>query len=68
MKRGDLCLVRLPVGIRHEQYGERPAIVLAQPVAHILVIIPLTANLEALRYPHTLTIAPTAQTASIKNP
>ncbi len=60
MKKGDVCLVRLPAGVRHEQYGERPAIVLAQPTVKLVVVIPLTTNLEALRFPHTLTIEPTA--------
>ncbi len=58
MKKGDICLINLNFGIGHEQYGERPAIVISDTKIKIAIVIPLTANLEALRFPYTLTILP----------
>ena len=61
MKRGDVCLVNLNLGVGHEQYGERPAILISDTKTKIVIVIPLTANLEALRFPYTLVILPNAK-------
>lgn len=58
MKKGDVCLIDLDPGARHEQFGERPAILISDTKTEIIIIIPLTANLEALRFPYTLAILP----------
>ena len=58
MKKGDICLINLSLGIGHEQYGERPAILISNTKTKIVIVIPLTTNLEALRFPYTLTILP----------
>lgn len=56
MKKGDICLISLNFGVGHEQYGERPAILISDTKTKIVIVIPLTANLEALRFPYTLAI------------
>jgi len=61
MKKGDICLVNLAIEVGHEQFGKRPAILVSDTKAGIAVIIPLTGNLEALRYPYTLAILPDSQ-------
>ncbi len=61
MKKGDLCLVNLSVGEGHEQYGTRPAITISDTSIDIIVVIPITSNLNALRFPYTITLFPDKQ-------
>ena len=56
MTKGDIVLLKLPLGDSHEQSGLRPAIVMSEEVAKILVIIPLTTKASALKYPFTINI------------
>jgi len=65
MARGDILRVDLPTSpgnLMHEQVGSRPAIIVqTDPTDENLpttVIIPLTSNLSALHYPHTIRIEP----------
>src|SRR3990167_709054 len=58
MKRGDIVLVEIPNVDGHEQHGFRPAIVVGPLVANTIVVIPLTTNIEALRFPYTHIISP----------
>lgn len=58
MKKGEIWLVELPSANGHEQIGTRPALVLAETEANISIIIPLTSNLQALRFPHTMEVKP----------
>lgn len=58
MKRGDIFLVEIPSAHGYEQSGLRPAIILNEPVANIVIIIPCTSNLESLRFPFTILINP----------
>lgn len=62
MKKGDVCLIDFNLGVGNEQYGERPAILISDTKTKIVVVIPFTSNLEALRFPYTLVISP-----SVKN-
>lgn len=61
MKKGDICIIDLSIGVGREQYGERPAILISDTKTNIAIVVPLTANLEALRFPHALTILPDIQ-------
>ncbi|MBI4692019.1 MAG: type II toxin-antitoxin system PemK/MazF family toxin [Candidatus Terrybacteria bacterium] len=56
MKKGDVCIVNVATGVGHEQYGERPAILISDTKIGIVIVIPLTSNMEALKFPYTLTI------------
>lgn len=56
MKKGDIYLIDLAFSFGHEQCGFRPAILMSQTVAGMIIVVPLTTNLEALRFPYTLSI------------
>lgn len=58
MKKGELWLVEIPPTNGHEQSGLRPVLVLSPVEANVVIIIPFTSNLSALRYPHTVEIHP----------
>ena len=62
MKKGEIWLVDLPTTEGREQSGTRPVVLLVETEANISIIIPLTSNVQALRFLHTLEIKP-----SIKN-
>lgn len=53
LHKGDVCLVNLGDAFGHEQTGIRPALVLATTDTHILIVIPITSNTDALRFSHT---------------
>ncbi|HLD43588.1 MAG TPA: type II toxin-antitoxin system PemK/MazF family toxin [Candidatus Nanoarchaeia archaeon] len=57
MKKGEIWSVEIPAVDGHEQTGTRPAIILAQ-ATNIAIIIPLTSNVQALRFPYTVDISP----------
>jgi len=68
MAHGDILTVNLPPSpgsAGHEQVGSRPAIVVQTDLTDAslptTIIIPMTSNLGALRYPHTLRIDPSLQ-------
>jgi mRNA interferase MazF len=63
MARGDILLVALPNSDKREEKGNRPAIAVQTDVANspMLMIIPITSALAALRFPFTLQINPSPQ-------
>ena len=61
MKRGEVWLVQLGQTSGHEQQGLRPAIILTDTPTSLVLVIPLTTNLKALRFPYTIQIEPTKQ-------
>jgi mRNA interferase MazF len=63
MQRGDVILVHLPQpksGEGHEQVGTRPALLVhddsTSETLSVIMIVPLTSNLKAQRFPHTIFI------------
>lgn len=54
-------MVNLSGGFGHKQSGSRPAVVLVATRTKIAVVVPITGNTEALRFPHTLSLKATAQ-------
>jgi len=58
MNKWEIWLVEIPSSNGSEQAGTRPAIILAD-VSNLTVIVPLTSNIQALRFPFTLEINPT---------
>ena len=60
MKKGEIWLVELPSANGHEQAGTRPAIILAETEANIAIVVPLTSNLQALRFLNTTEIKPSS--------
>jgi len=59
LTKGDIWLVDIPETVGHEQYGTRPAIVLAE-ITHylIMIIVPITKNVGMASAPFTITIQP----------
>lgn len=66
MKRNDIVVVNLPPpvgGEGREQAGRRPAVVAQDDTASLptLLVVPLTSQLGALRFPHTLRVEPSPE-------
>lgn len=67
MVRGDILLIRLPSNRGgHEQAGRRPAVTVQAdhpPSVNspLLMVIPCTSKLNALRFPHTVRVEPSDQ-------
>ncbi|ODS35301.1 hypothetical protein BEH94_08780 [Candidatus Altiarchaeales archaeon WOR_SM1_SCG] len=61
MEKGEIRLVEIPTAGGHEQSGARPAIVLSELEAGIVIIIPFTSNAQALRFPHTIDVNPSVE-------
>lgn len=60
--KGDVLVVDLTVSVGHEQGGVRPAIAISGgELPGIVIVIPLTGTIEALRFPNTLAILPTKE-------
>ena len=53
--------IDLSHGTGHEQYGKRPAVLISDTKTNIAIVVPITSNMEALKFPHTLIIAPDKQ-------
>jgi len=65
IRRNDVLFVELPPplgGAGHEQRGRRPAIALQEELSTLptILVLPLTSRLEALRFPFTLRLEPSA--------
>ena len=60
MARGDILLVALPDSDKREERGTRPAIAVQTDNADspMLMVIPVTSSLGALRFPLTIKIDP----------
>ncbi|MBE9232470.1 type II toxin-antitoxin system PemK/MazF family toxin [Cuspidothrix issatschenkoi LEGE 03284] len=60
MARGDILLVGLPESDKREEKGNRPAIAVQTDIATspMLMIVPVTSSLGALRFPFTVRIEP----------
>ena len=67
MKRGDIILVELPQADTsgHEQEGLRPALVVHEEASSdqlsVIMIVPMTSNLRAQSFSHTILVPPSAQ-------
>jgi len=60
MARGDVLLINLPTSDKREQSGRRPAVAVQADVAGepMLMIAPVTSNLNALRFKFAVKIEP----------
>ena len=59
MNNCEIWFVELPKSNEHEQSGLRPVIVISEVDAGMVLIIPLTSNIQALRYANTIQVKPT---------
>jgi mRNA interferase MazF len=60
MARGDVLLVNLPSSDKREQSGRRPVVAVQTDVAGepMLIVAPITSNLNALRFDFAVKIEP----------
>jgi len=60
MARGDILLVSLPDSDKREEKGNRPAIAVQTEAAAspMLMVVPLTSALGAMRFPFSIKIEP----------
>ncbi len=61
MKKGEIWVAELPYSIGSEQSGTRPALILANTTLNVVTVVPMTSNVQALRFPHTLELHPSAK-------
>ena len=63
MARGDVLIVSLPAADRREQSGRRPAVAVQTDVAGepMLMVAPVTSNLNASRFSFTVRIEPSPE-------
>ena len=60
MKKGDLWITQYPFKGGREQSGKRPSIVMVDTDANVVIVIPLTSNLESLeKFSNTIKIIKT---------
>ncbi len=53
MEKGELWIVEFPSKSGREQSGKRPSIIIADTKTSLIVLIPLTSNLESLeKFPY----------------
>lgn len=56
MKKGEIWFLELPFKNGREQRGTRPCLILANTTTDMIVVTPLTSNIQALRFPYTVEI------------
>ena len=61
MDKGEIWLANLPQWTGREQLGTRPVIIMADTKIGMIIVIPLTSNLKALKYPYTIEMKPSKQ-------
>lgn len=63
MARGDVLLINLPSSDRREQSGRRPAVAIQTDIAGepMLIVAPITSNLNALRFEFVVKIEPSGE-------
>ena len=67
MNKGEIWLANLPQWTGREQLGVRPVLVLSEQIINMVIIVPLTSNLNALKYPYTLKIFSSKQSGLDKD-
>jgi len=58
VKKGEVWIVSIPFADGHEQQGTRPVILMADTSGSVVIGIPCTANMRALRFPYTILLTP----------
>jgi len=56
MNKGEIWLVELMFKTGREQSGTRPCIIIAPTKTKMVIVVPLTSNLQALRFADTIQI------------
>lgn len=58
MKKGEVWIIEIPGADGREQRGLRPAIFIADTHTSVGIVVPCTANPQALRFPFTMRLEP----------
>jgi mRNA interferase MazF len=58
MKNGEIWLIELPNTLSSEQSGNHPAVLITEVDAGMAIIIPITSNIQAIKFKNTLTLSP----------
>ena len=61
MIKGEIWLVNLSFSGGNEQSGKRPAIVVKETEANMVVVIPMTSNIQSLNFTHTIELRPSRE-------
>lgn len=56
MKKGEIWILNLPLLDGREQRGIRPGLVIGDTKTGMIITIPLTSNIQVLRFPQTVEI------------
>ena len=56
MKKGEIWILNLPFSDGREQSGIRPGLVIGDTKVEMIITIPLTSNIQALKFPNTVEI------------
>lgn len=67
MKRGEVWILNLPFYDGREQSGTRPGLVIGDTKIGMIVTIPITSNIQALRFPYTVEIKKSQRNALDKD-
>ena len=60
IRKGDVLIVDLTVSAGREQGGVRPAVAVSGGgLPGVVIVVPLTSTMEALRFPNTFPVLPT---------
>ena len=68
MNKGEIWLVDFPSRRGREQTGKRPSIIVADTATDLVLVVPLTSNLQALeKLPYTIQINKSKENKLDKN-
>lgn len=56
MKKGEIWILTLPFSEGREQRGLRPGLIIADTKVGMILTIPLTSHIQALKFPYTIEI------------
>lgn len=56
MKKGEIWLIKLPEKGGKEQSGIRPGLIISNTKTGMIITIPITSNIQALKFPHTIEV------------
>lgn len=60
MIQGEIWLVEFADAKGHEQAGTRPVVLLSGETVNVCIVVPLTSNQLASRFPHTILVEPSS--------
>src|SRR3989338_1469006 len=65
--KGEIWLANLPQWTGKEQLGKRPVLLMSKNVTNLVIVIPLTSNLNSEKYHYTLKVKPSDKNCLTKD-